>query len=218
MATGSADDIQAIPAPSGAPAMTRRRSRYSAMAMMLAGLSLAGCGVGAKPEALDTVTISALAPSVLETGRARTQILVAEPKALKIFDSQSIVVATSPTALEYLAGTQWADRLPSLVQSKLAESLQNAGVAGGVGLPGQGLAIDYQLITEIRDFSVRVDGGDMAQVAVFVKLLNDRNGEVVASRLFSASAQTSPGHYPEGIDRAFAAVLAEIVAWTDRAI
>ena len=104
---------------------------------------LAGCGTaltGSKPAALDTVTLSA--GSASETPRkSRSQILIAEPKALKIYDSQNIVIATSSTGLEYLGGAQWADRLPSLVQIKLAEALQNAGFTG-VGLPGQGLAID----------------------------------------------------------------------------
>jgi cholesterol transport system auxiliary component len=178
-------------------------------------LALSGCAAlpGGGPAPLDTVTLSALAPDVTQSGRAKIQILVAEPKALKIYDSQSIVIATSSTGLEYLGGVQWADRLPSLVQAKLAESLQNTGVAGGVGLPGQGLAIDFQLITEIRDFSVRVGGTDTANVAMFVKLLNDRNGEIIASRLFTASSAASSGRYADGLDRAFSAVSAEISAW-----
>ena len=178
---------------------------------------LAGCGTaltGSKPAALDTVTLSAA--SGAETPRkSRSQVLIAEPKALKIYDSQNIVVATSSTGLEYLGGAQWADRLPSLVQIKLAEALQNAGFAG-VGLPGQGLAIDYQLITEIRDFSVRTDGGDRANVEIFVKLLNDRNGDVVASRAFKASSPTASGSYPAALDRAFALVSADIVVWVGK--
>ena len=178
---------------------------------------LAGCGTaltGSKPAALDTVTLSA--GSASETPRkSRSQILIAEPKALKIYDSQNIVIATSSTGLEYLGGAQWADRLPSLVQIKLAEALQNAGFTG-VGLPGQGLAIDYQLITEIRDFSVRTDGGDRANVEIFVKLLNDRNGDVVASRAFEASSPAAPGNYPAALDSAFAFVSADIVAWVGK--
>jgi cholesterol transport system auxiliary component len=190
------------------------RGKRAALAAAMVSM-LAGCAsLGAAPPALDTVTLTALAPDVTSSGRAGKQILVAEPKALKILDSQSVVVATSPTTLEYLGGVQWADRLPSLVQAKIAESLQNAGVSGGVGLPGQGLAIDYQLITEIRDFSVNAGAGNAATVTIFAKLLNDRNGEVVASRLFTASSPASVGRFPEGLNRAFEAVAADMVAWT----
>ena len=177
-------------------------------------LLLGGCGTaltGSKPAALDTVTLSA-SNNGKNARKSRTQILIAEPKALKIYDSQNIVVAPSATGLEYLGGVQWADRLPSLVQVKFAESLQNAGFSG-VGLPGQGLAIDYQLITEIRDFSVRLDGGDRAKVAIFVKLLNDRNGDVVASRAFEAEALAQAGRYPAALDAAFVIVSSDIVAW-----
>jgi cholesterol transport system auxiliary component len=182
-------------------------------------LLLAGCGTaltGSKPAALDTVTLSAgeIGGSARKSG---VQILIAEPKALKIYDSQNIVVATSSTGLEYLGGAQWADRLPSLVQVKLAEALQNAGYAG-VGLPGQGLAIDYQLISEIRDFSVRTDGGDRAHVAIFVKLLNDRNGDVVSSRAFEGEAPASAGNFPAALDAAFADVSADIVAWVGKGV
>ena len=177
---------------------------------------LAGCGTaltGSAPPALDTVTLSA--PSADAARKSRVQILIAEPKALKIYDSQNIVVATSATGLEYLGGAQWADRLPSLVQGKLAEALQNAGYSG-IGLPGQGLAIDYQLITEIRDFSVRTNGGDRANVEIFVKLLNDRNGDVVASRVFEGSAPGAAGNYPAALDAAFGQVSSEIVAWVGK--
>ena len=181
-------------------------------------LALTGCGTaltGSAPAALDTVTLSA--PSSNGLRKSRVQILIAEPKALKIYDSQNIVVATSATGLEYLGGSQWADRLPSLVQGKLAEALQNAGYSG-IGLPGQGLAIDYQLITEIRDFSVRTDGGNRAQVEIFVKLLNDRNGDVVSSRAFEGSAAASSGNFPAALDAAFGQVSSEIVAWVGKGV
>jgi cholesterol transport system auxiliary component len=182
-------------------------------------LLLAGCGTaltGSKPPALDTVTLSAgeIGGAARKSG---IQILIAEPKALKIYDSQNIVVATSATGLEYLGGAQWADRLPSLVQVKLAETLQNAGYAA-IGLPGQGLAIDYQLITEIRDFSVQTSGGDRAKVAIFVKLLNDRNGDVVASRAFEGEAPASSANYPAALDLAFAKVTSEIVTWVGKGV
>ena len=195
-----------------------RAQTIKPLAALCLAMMLAGCGTaltGSKPEALDTVTLSA--PSSTAARKSRVQILIAEPKALKIYDSQNIVVATSATGLEYLGGAQWADRLPSLVQGKLAEALQNAGYSG-IGLPGQGLAIDYQLITEIRDFSVRTDGGDRANVEIFVKLLNDRNGDVVASRAFEGSAAASLGNYPAALDAAFAEVSADIVAWVGKGV
>ena len=197
----------------------RPGSRSSIVGVLcLCGLALSGCAAlpGGGTPALDTVTLTSVSAAP-KARHGRVQVLVAEPKALKIFDSQNIVVATSPTALEYLGGVQWADRLPSLVQAKLAESLQNAGVAGGVGLPGQGLAIDYQLITEIRDFAVHTDGGARAHVAVFATVLNDRNGTVRASREFSATVPAG-GDYVSALNKAFEAVASDIVTWMGQSL
>ena len=118
-------------------------------------------------------------------------MLIAEPSALKALDGENIVIKPSPGVIQYLKGAQWADRLPQIVQARLAETFQRSGSFGGVGKPGEGLAIDYQVIAEIRAFEVRVDGGEHAEVELFVRILNDRNGVVRASKTFTASAPVS---------------------------
>jgi ABC-type uncharacterized transport system auxiliary subunit len=40
----------------------------------------------------------------------------------------------------------------------------------------------------VRAFEIRLDGGERAEVELFVRILNDRNGVVRASRVFEASA------------------------------
>ena len=98
---------------------------------------------------------------------------------------------------------------------RCSESKRNRRLAG-VGLPGQGLAIDYQIVTEIRSFGVRVDGGARADVGLFVKVLNDRNGSVRASRLFTAQAPvagTGNIAYAAALDQAFSQAISELVPW-----
>ena len=75
------------------------------------------------------------------------------------------------------------------MQARLAETFQRSGSFSGVGKPGEGLAIDYQVLTEVRAFEVEVDGGERAEIELYVKLLNDRNGVVRASRTFEANAR-----------------------------
>jgi cholesterol transport system auxiliary component len=108
--------------------------------------------------------------------------------------------------------------LPLIVQARLAETFQRSGSFAGVGKPGEGLAIDYQVIAEIRAFDVRVAGGDRAVVELYVRLLNDRNGEVRAARNFTASAPVSGAGnqaYVAALDRAFGDAATQIVRWTD---
>ena len=186
--------------------------------MVLPG-GLAGCAAlpGGGPAPLDTYDLSAAAVEAAGPRRARTQILVAEPGALKALDGENVVVRPSAGSVEFLKGAQWADRLPRVVQARLVEALQATGRLGGVGKPGEGLAIDYQVVTEIRAFEVRLDGAARAEVSLYVKLLNDRNGVVRAARGFTATAPLSGGAgndaYVAALDRAFAQVQRDLVAW-----
>lgn len=184
-----------------------------------AALVLAGCAAlpGGGPAPLDTYDLTASAPPAAGARRGRTQVLVAEPSALKVLDGENIVIRPSAGSVEFLGGAQWADRLPRIVQSRLVEALQSTGRLGGVGKPGEGLAIDYQIVTEIRAFEIRVDDRSRAEVRLYVKLLNDRNGVVRASRDFEATSPVASGSgndaYVAALDRAFAQASNELVAW-----
>lgn len=181
---------------------------------MLSGCALLGVGASSQP--LDTYELSA--PGEEGGGRrGRVQVLIAEPSALKSLDGQNIVVEPAPGSVQFLKGAQWADRLPRVVQARLAETFQRSGEFGGVGKPGEGLAIDYQVITDIRAFQIRVGGGDHARVELFVRILNDRNGTVRAERTFRTSSVVSGSGndaYAAALDSAFREAAAEIVTWT----
>jgi cholesterol transport system auxiliary component len=184
--------------------------------------ALSGCALlpGGGPAPLDTYELSAPA-SQTQKARNRTQILIAEPSALKALDGENIVIKPAPGVIQFLKGAQWADRLPKIVQARLAETFQRSGSFAGVGLPGEGLAIDYQVIAEVRAFEVRVDGGSHAEVELFVRLLNDRNGTVRASRIFEASAPVSGSGndaYVRALNSAFGQAASDIVKWTDSEI
>ncbi|PSJ54961.1 ABC-type transport auxiliary lipoprotein family protein [Kumtagia ephedrae] len=186
-------------------------------AILLLAFALAGCAaLGGGPAPLDTYDLSTPdAPAA--THRRNAQLLIAEPGALKAFDGENVVIRTGPGAIQFLKGAQWSDRLPLVVQAKLAQAFQGSGGFTGVGTPGEGLAIDYQLVAEIRTFQVRVDGARRAEVEIFVRILNDRNGVVRASRVFSAAAPLSGSGndaYVRALDAAFGEAGAEIVSWT----
>ncbi|MEK1932720.1 MAG: ABC-type transport auxiliary lipoprotein family protein [Pararhizobium sp.] len=145
------------------------------------------------------------------------QILVPDPTALKALDSDQVVIRLSGSEIQYLAKSQWSDRLPKMVQAKLVQTFENTGKVAGVGKPGEGLAIDYQVITSIRAFEITTEGADTAVVEIFAKILNDRNGTVIAQKAFKATLPVSgSGNHAfiAALDGAFAKVAADIVAWT----
>ncbi|MCO5065942.1 MAG: ABC-type transport auxiliary lipoprotein family protein [Rhizobiaceae bacterium] len=198
--------------------------RTSILSVALAAamsLSVSGCALlGGKAKPLDTYELTA--PGI-DKGRARrgVQILVTEPSALKALDSQNIVIKPQPGSIEYLSGAQWADRLPRVIQARLGETFQKSGRFAGVGRPGEGLAIDYQIVTEIRAFEVRLDGAARAHVTLFVRILNDRNGVVRAARTFEADAPVGGAGnsaYIAALDAAFGKAATDIVNWSASAI
>jgi len=188
-------------------------------AVLLLAIALTGCALlpGGGPPPIDTFNLSA--PDAGSSGSRRgVQILIAEPGALKALDGQNIVISPGSGSIEFLKGAQWADRLPVVVQARLAEAFQSSGGFKGVGTPGEGLAIDYQVVADIRAFQVGVNGSPNADVEIYVRLVDDRNGEVRASKVFRASAPVAGegnAGYVHALDAAFGQVGAEIVNWTE---
>ena len=197
--------------------MQDMRRLAAATVLALSATMLGGCGGGANKDTFGLSTVAAVeGPSA-----KNRQILVPEPTAVKALDSEQVVIRLSGVEIQYLSKARWGDRLPKLVQAKLVEAFENTGRIGGVGKPGEGLAIDFQVVSDIRAFQVETNGGQHAHVEISVKLLNDRNGTVRTQRVFSAISPVQGGgnrDYVAALDRAFAQVSAEIVAWTLRAI
>lgn len=195
-----------------------RRSwlKGTVVALPLVALSLSGCGTAAKNDTFDlSANVSGEGPSA----KSR-QILIADPTALSALNSEQIVIRVSPSEIQYLSKAQWSDKLPRMVQSKLVEAFENSGKLGGVGTPGQGLAIDYQVVTDIRSFEIDAANGNQAVVEISAKILNDRNGSVRDQKVFRAAVPAGVGNpaFVKALDRAFAAVADQIVGWTLRSI
>ena len=194
--------------------MRRAAARGSVLlALPLVAALLSGCGSKANNDTFDL----SITPSGQGVSARNRQILVPEPTALKLLNSEQVVVRVSPSEIQYLADSRWGDRLPALVQSKLVEAFENSGRLGGVGKPGQGLAIDYQVVTDIRAFEVTAGSPRLANVEISAKILNDRNGTVRAQSVFKATVAVSGAEnrdFIEALDRAFAKVGAQIVDWS----
>jgi cholesterol transport system auxiliary component len=196
-----------------------RRSwiRGTAIILPLTAALLAGCGTTAKN---DTYDLSAASVDGSGPSAKNKQILIADPTALKALNSDQIVIRVSPSEIQYLSRSQWSDTLPRMVQAKLVEAFENSGKLGGVGKPGQGLAIDYQVVSDIRSFEIDAASGNKAVVEISVKILNDRNGTVRAQQVFRATAAAGGDNagFVKGLDRAFTAVTDQIVGWTLKSI
>jgi cholesterol transport system auxiliary component len=193
---------------------TRRALLRGTMALGAAGL-LAGCGsIAGSFSVTDTYDLTA-PTDVKVAGGTRAQVLVADPQALAVLDSDRVVVREGATEIRYLGGSQWADKLPRLIQARLIQTFENSGRARAVGKPGQGLAIDYQVVTDIRRFEYQAKERQAA-VEISVKLMNDRDGRVVGTQIFKAAmpvAADSNSAIVAALDSALDKVLIGILRW-----
>ncbi|MEI8146597.1 MAG: ABC-type transport auxiliary lipoprotein family protein [Alphaproteobacteria bacterium] len=187
-------------------------TRWTGLAL-IAALALSGCASSNAPQTYD---LSAPRDFGARSGGSRGQLVVAEPKAIANLDSERIAIRGQGGAISYLSDGAWGDRLPKLVQARMIQAFENANRLRSVGRPGDRLASDWQLLTDIRAFEVVVAGAPEVQVELSVKLVNDRTGRILAAEVFGGKA-TAPGTDARAVASAFDAtlqqVLRQVVVW-----
>ena len=188
--------------------LARRRRLFSVLLAGLPFLSLAACSSAP----LATYDLTA-AGGRIAARAGRGQLAVLRPDAILPADSDRIVVRTNPQSVAYLSGAQWADKLPSLIQSRLIESFQNARLLRAVGRPG--MLADVSLQTAIRRFELDAARGE-AVVEISAQIIGS-SGRIIGGRLFAANVP-APSSDPEAVasalDAALAQVMRKIVIWT----
>ncbi|EEE44463.2 ABC-type uncharacterized transport system [Roseibium alexandrii DFL-11] len=203
----------------GLTGMTQADSRLSRRAFISAlgaGAVVSGCA-SSGPAAF--YSLQAADVGGLSGRSSRVQVLVAPPRALKALDTTYIAVVDSGPVYSYFPNVAWADTLPNVVQNKLLQTLQNTGRLRGVGLPGDGLLIDYQLQTDIRAFELNIEGANRGVVEIAARVVNDRNGRTVANNVFrreTPSGSSDVEKAVEAMNQSAEQVFADIAAWTLR--
>jgi cholesterol transport system auxiliary component len=177
--------------------------------------------VGAAALALGLASCASLAPQPqsydLHSGQVRARapagrIYVATPSAIPPLDGDLIVVRAADGSLSRVPGARWVDNLPALLQSRLAQTFENAGLARQVSLSGEGA--EFSVTIEIRRFDID-SASRMAHVELTARLARS-GGQIVAAKVFSATepvgdiAGAASAH---ALDGALGIVLAQIVGW-----
>jgi cholesterol transport system auxiliary component len=179
----------------------------------------AALGFGSK-EAVPAFGLAAPHASA-RTGAIRGQLVIAEPTAVSVLDSERIVVRPTPGQVATLGGAQWSDRLPCLLQARLVETFENANQLRSVGRPADGITSDYQLLIDVRAFQLSVTPAPAGVVEIAAKIVSAGSGRIVAARVFRASAPAAGTDGPEAvtaIEAAFQDVAVQLVRWAARAI
>jgi len=148
------------------------------------------------------------------------QLVVPDPTAVATLDTDRIQNRSTSGATSAFADAQWSDALPRLLQMKIIRSFEDANVFAGVGRPLEGLNADFQLLIDIRSFQMQASPSLAAEVEFTGKIV-DKNGRIVATRIFRATAPADVASAPAAaavLDRAFGKAAADLVPWVAQTI
>ncbi|MEP6355720.1 MAG: ABC-type transport auxiliary lipoprotein family protein [Hyphomicrobiales bacterium] len=196
-------------------------SPYRAFTSGVFAVVLSGCALVVPPVAPDVYDLSISSSVTQVAGSTGGQILIANPKVLSSLDNDRIVIKPSAAQISFFGDVRWSDRLPRLVQLYFSRAFSKTNGARAVGLPGDGLLVDHQLLFDVSAFQVEVEGNSaVAHVEIAVQILNDKNGKVIATNQFSAKVPTSddPVNGINGLNKALDAVAADLISWVYKRI
>jgi phospholipid/cholesterol/gamma-HCH transport system substrate-binding protein len=189
---------------------------------LLGGLErLTGGGGGAAKAQVPVYDLAA--PKDLQPGAPAKswQLVVPEPSALLAINSDKIRVSSSAAGeTTDIPDAKWTDNVPILVQEKTIQSFENAGYENAVGRPRDGFEAGYQLLLDVRRFSLSTATEPSAEVELGAKVLGP-DGKIVAARTFRSGAPASGTDAPNAaaaLNEAFAKAVRDLVPWTADAI
>lgn len=183
---------------------------------VMASVLVSGCALLGASSTPDT-TYDLTAPVVVAAGLGSSgaRLLVPEPDAIGVLEGDKIVVRTEPDVLTLLAGSQWQANLPTLVQARMVGVLQESGRIRAVGRPGDNQLTSHRLLIEIRSFEVDA-ATNSAVVDFFCRLMNDRDGSILASASFKTVtpvADSDAAGFVAALNAGFDVVALDILRW-----
>jgi cholesterol transport system auxiliary component len=176
-------------------------------------------GIGGK-DAMPAFSLNA-PQAVPRSGPIRGQLVVPEPTAVSVLESERIVVRPAPGQIATLGGAQWSDRLPKLLQARIIETFENASRLRSVGRPADGITSDYQLVIDVRAFQLSVTPEPAGEVEIAAKIVSGTRGRIIAGRVFHARTPAAATDGPEAvaaIEASFQNVAMQLVNWVGRVI
>lgn len=182
---------------------------------LIGGLERMTGGPGGK-EQLPTFDLTAAKDLPTRAKAPSWQLVVPEPTALLAVNSDKIRVRPAEGESTDIPNAKWADNAPILLQEKLIQSFENAGYSKSVSRPRDGFEAGYQLLLDIRTFSLSTAKEPLAEIEFEAKILGS-DGKIVAARTFNATAPATSADAASAasaLNEAFGKAAKELVAWT----
>jgi phospholipid/cholesterol/gamma-HCH transport system substrate-binding protein len=146
-------------------------------------------------------------------------LAIPEPTAVAMLETQRMLfspVEDHPNFSDFL----WADSIPKLLQARLIDGFENYDIAHAPLRTADAGQSDYQLLIDVRRFRIAADADPTVEIGLSARLL-DKNGKVIASRLFEESQKLDRVEPPAAVDafsNAFGRIAKEMIGWTVQAL
>jgi phospholipid/cholesterol/gamma-HCH transport system substrate-binding protein len=148
-------------------------------------------------------------------GAPRGQLIVAEPTALIALETRKFLVRPNPSDEPTFAKAEWSDNAPKLLQVKIIQTFENAGLSKTVSRPAEGLVADKQLAIDIRKFQISTTPELMAEIEFAAKIVSDQ-GRIIGTKVFQASVPAkalNAASAAAALNEAFGKSATELVIW-----
>jgi cholesterol transport system auxiliary component len=149
-----------------------------------------------------------------------TMLMIEDPTVVGGLDLNHIARRSSPNELQYFAKARWNSRISRMVQTVLAESIEQTGQNVSTGRGGAVVPPKYELQLNIRDFQAEYYNGATRpeiRVRMAAKLVQMAPLKVVGQQVFEARytvGSDAMGDIIDGFDTANRNVMAEVIAWS----
>jgi len=144
------------------------------------------------------------------------QLSIPEVTTLAAFDTDRILTRRADGEQEAFDNAQWPDMLPRVVQMRLQQSFENAGLKTVMGRAPEGTRADVTLMPDVRAFFMVAEPAAAAQVEISVRMIGS-DGKVQDTRVFRANVPASAldaASAGKALAEAFRSIAAELVGWT----
>jgi len=134
-------------------------------------------------------------------------------------DSDRIVLHQPDGTMDFYAKATYPDRLGAIVQQVLLDGFEASGRVDAVAPEQAALHADYNLVTEVKDFSAhyaQADGIPSVTVAITAKLTTTHGRAIVASFSTTQTVNASinsAGAAAQALQQALATAVTQIVNW-----
>jgi len=134
-------------------------------------------------------------------------------------DSDRIVLHQPDGTMDFYAKATYPDRLGAIVQQVLLDGFEASGRVDAVAPEQAALHADYNLVTEVKDFSAhyaQADGIPSVTVAITAKLTTTHGRAIVASFSTTQTVNASinsAGAAAQALQQALATAVGQIVNW-----